>query len=71
VREICTHGSEGGGPGLTGPPYPYRMSVTECPTHGSRVGDTDLRMREGVAHAVETASPASGGSDAESADGAE
>jgi hypothetical protein len=25
VREICTHGSEGGGPGLTGPPYPYHI----------------------------------------------
>jgi hypothetical protein len=27
VREICTHGSEGGGPGLTGPPYPYHMAL--------------------------------------------
>jgi hypothetical protein len=38
---------------------------------GGGVGDTDLRMRGGVARAVETASPASEGSDAKSADGAE
>jgi len=35
------------------------------------VADTDLRMQGGVARAVETAPPASEGSDAESADGAE
>jgi hypothetical protein len=48
------------------------MSVTECPTHGDVVGDTDPRMIQGgVAHAVSPASPASEGRDAESADGAE
>jgi len=38
VREICTHGSEGGALGLTGPLYPYRMPVSETLAHRGGTG---------------------------------
>jgi hypothetical protein len=40
MREICTSGSEGGGAGTTGAPYPYHVYAAQTDVYAARTEES-------------------------------